>query len=137
MRRREPLIIQRLVSPDSLHRASVCVLTQGIESVGIKEFAESAKLPVVINTQRSAVCSELDQGIQVLPSSELLLCLMIQERVELAPDTPVGDVFRVLIVDAHDESLSSPRRSACVFSQEKHCSTPGWRVSKMRFYDAI
>ena len=137
MRRREPLIIQRLVSPDSLHRASVCVLTQGIESVGIKEFAESAKLPVVINTQRSAVCSELDQGIQVLPSSELLLCLMIQERVELAPDTPVHDMFRVLVIRTHDGSLSPYLDGVSVLSLRKHCSTPGWRLSKMRFHDTI
>ena len=38
---------------------------------------------------------------------------------------------------AHDTTLSSPRRNACVFSQGKHCSTPGWRLSKMRFHDTI
>ena len=49
-----------------------------------------------------------------------------------------GDAASLLSsVVSHDTSLSSPRRSACVFSQEKHCSTPGWRVSKMRFHDAI
>ena len=37
---------------------------------------------------------------------------------------------------AHGESLSSSERNCSCFTK-KYCSTPGWRVSKMRFYDAI
>lgn len=40
------------------------------------------------------------------------------------------------VVTIHDEPLSSSERNCSCFTK-KHCSTPGWRVSKTRFYDAI
>ena len=96
------------------------------------------RLLVVVDAQRCAVRRELDQGIEVLPLSELLLCLVIHERVELAPDIALEDVLCVLVVGAHDVYLSPHPGGMPVLSCRKStCSTPGWRVSKMRFHDTI
>ncbi len=81
-------------------------LAQDVERVGAEKLAELTEFLVVVDAQRCAVRRELDQGIEVLPLSELLLCLVIHERVELAPDIALEDVLCVLVVGAHDVYLS-------------------------------
>ena len=84
-----------------LHRARVEVFAQSVEFVGTKELREFVKLLRVVNTQRGAVCRELNQGVEVLPLSELLLRLVIHISVEPAPDISLDDVFCVLVVGTH------------------------------------
>ena len=138
MRRREPPSILGGLPVRFLHRARVEVFAQSVELVGTKELREFVKFPRVVDAQRGAVCRELNQGVEVLPLSELLLCLIVQECVELAPDTSPDDVFCVLVVGAHDAHLSPHPGGVPVLSlRKKTLLNAGWRVSKMRFHDAI
>ncbi len=113
------------------------MLAQGIESIRVKELTESIELLGTVDAQRGAVRRELDQGIEVFSIPELFFCLIVQECVELAPDTPVHDMFRVLVIRTHDGSLSPYLDGVSVLSLRKHCSTPGWRLSKVGFHDTI
>jgi len=85
----------------SLHRARVEVFAQSVEFVGTKELREFVKLLRVVDAQRGAVRRELNQGVEVLPLSELLLRLVIHISVEPAPDISLDDVFCVLVVGTH------------------------------------
>jgi len=99
-------------------------LAQDVERVGAEKLAELTEFLVVVDAQRCAVRRELDQGIEVLPLSELLLCLVIHERVELAPDIALEDVLCVLVVGAHDVYLSPHPGGLPVFSCKNTARRP-------------
>ena len=119
-----------------LHRARVEVFAQSVELVETKELREFVKFPRVVDAQRCAVRRELDQGIEVFPIPELFFCLIVQECVELAPDTTLNDVFRVLVIGTHSgHPLSSPGRNCPCFI--KTLLDARMAASKMRFHDTI
>ena len=105
----------------------MCILAQGIESIRVKELTESIELLVFVDAQRRCVRREFYDCVEVFTSTQLSLSLMIQERVELAPDTPVHDMFRVLVIRTHDGSLSPYLDGVSVLSLRKHC--PGARMA--------
>jgi len=113
-------------------------LAQGVELVRIEEPTKLVELPGVVDAQRGAVRRELDQDVEVLPSSELLLRLVIHISVEPAPDVAPGDVLRVLVVGAHDAHLS-PHPGGVPVSSLGGSTASGARMaaSKMRFHDTI
>ena len=112
-------------------------LAQDVKGVRVHKLRELVEFSVVVDAQRGAVRPELNQDVEVLSLSELLLCLVIHVGIKAPTDASVEDVGPRIVVGAHGKPLSSSRRSAYVFPQEKHCSTPGRRVSKMRFHDTI
>lgn len=76
-------------------------LAQGVELIRIEEPTKLVELPGVVDAQRGAVRRELDQDVEVLPSVQLLLRLVIHISVEPAPDISLDDVFCVLVVGTH------------------------------------
>ena len=111
-------------------------LAQGVELIRIEEPTKLVELPGVVDAQRGAVRRELDQDVEVLPSSELLLRLVIHISVEPAPDVAPGDVLRVLVVGAHDANLS-PHPNGTVRVLQKTLLDARMAASKMRFHDTI
>ena len=99
-------------------------LAQGVELIRIEEPTKLVELPGVVDAQRGAVRRELDQDVEVLSLSELLLCLVIHERVELAPDIALEDVLCVLVVGAHDVYLSPHAGGLPVFSCKNTARRP-------------
>ena len=90
-------------------------LAQGVKGVQVHKLRELVEFSVVVDAQRGAVCRELNQGVEVLPLSELLLCLIVQECVELSPDVAPGDALRVLVIGTHGGHLSPHPDGASMF----------------------
>jgi len=109
---------------------------QGVKVVRIEEFRHLSELLVIVDTHRCGVCRKSDRSVQVLSLSQPILGHVVHAGIELSPDTPLRYVGPRIAVGAHDY-LSPHPGGMPVFSCKKHCSTPGWRVSKMKFHDTI